>query len=401
MLMVMPTTQEHRVLWLLAAMQFAHILDFMIIMPLSPQLMRVLSINQTQFSFLVSAYTFAAAVSGLLVARWSDAFPRKKLLLTMFGGFILGTMSCAFAPNYEILVVARICAGFFGGVVGGIVQAYVADLLPPDRRGWGMGILMTAFSLSSVAGVPLGIWLGTHYSWRAPFVFIVVFALLIGALAVRYLQPLKTAPSDGTGVLDVLLHRTYWYSYGLVVALMMAGFTVIPHISPFLVSNLHFSEGELAYFYLAGGAATLFSGRLIGGMADKIGKYKAFAWVAAISIIPILLLTHLRPMSLVAVVTILALFMVFVSGRFIPAMALISMGVMPERRGRFMSVNTSIQQFGAGFAALVSGAMLSHDSAGHLLHYDWVGYLAATFTLVAILLAAQIERVRQQAGVSY
>lgn len=136
-------------------------------------------------------------------------------------------------------------------------------------------------------------------------------------------------------------------------------------------------------------------------MADKIGKFKAFVWVAMISILPILLLTHLRPMPLVIVVTILALFMVFVSGRFIPAMALMSMGVSPERRGRFMSVNTSIQQFGAGLAALVSGAMLRHDATGHLLHYDWVGYLAATFTLVAIILASQIERIRRHSGISY
>lgn len=397
----MATIEERRALWILAAMQFANIMDFMIVMPLSPQLMRVFHITQAQFAFMVSAYTFAAAISGLLVARWSDRYPRKQLLLTMFAGFTVATLACALVPNYSLLIVARIFAGLFGGVVGGIVQAYVADLLPPERRGWGMGIVMTAFSFAAVAGVPLGIWLGTTFDWRAPFVFIVVFAIVAGYLACKLLKPLQHNVASGEGVLEILLERKYWYSFGLTVALMMGGFTVIPYISPFLVSNLGFTEGQLAYFYLAGGAATLVSARVIGSFSDRIGKFKAFVWVACLSMIPILLLTHLRPMPMLVIVIILAVFMVFVSGRFIPAMALMSMGVVPHRRGRFMSVNTSVQQFGSGLAALVSGSMLSHDAAGHLLGYNHVGYLAVAATVVAIVLAARVEAIRVQAGVSH
>jgi predicted MFS family arabinose efflux permease len=264
-----------------------------------------------------------------------------------------------------------------------------------------MGIVMTAFSFAAVAGVPLGIWLGTTFDWRAPFVFIVVFAIIAGYLACKLLKPLQHNVASGEGVLEILLERQYWYSFGFTVALMMGGFTVIPYISPFLVSNLGFSEGQLAYFYLTGGAATLVSARIIGGFSDRIGKFKAFVWVACLSMIPILLLTHLRPMPMLVIVIILAVFMVFVSGRFIPAMALMSMGVVPHQRGRFMSVNTSVQQFGSGLAALVSGAMLSHDAAGHLSGYNRVGYLAVAATVIAIFLASRVERLRLKAGVSH
>lgn len=393
---------ERYTLWLLAAMQFAHIMDFMVLMPLSPQLMRVMHITQTQFAALVSSYTFAAALAGLAVARWCDAYSRKKLLLSMFAGFGLATLLCALSTNYSSLMLARCVAGLFGGVVGGIVQAYVADLLPPQRRGWGMGIIMTAFSLSAVAGVPFGIWLGAGWGWPTPFEFLALLSLVIGVVAWRYLpDPTPADPAPPTRFLTLLREPHHWYAFALTLALMMAGFTVIPYISPFLVQNLGFSETQLAWFYLAGGAATLFTAPVIGRMADRLGKLKTFLLVGGLSIIPITLFTHLQGGALLPSIAVMTLFMVLVSGRFIPAMALTSMVVAPRLRGRFMSLNVSVQQFGSGLAALVSGMMLGHDGAGRLLHYDRVGYVAVGATLLALLLAWRIDRLRVRSGVSH
>lgn len=397
----MSTAHYRKTLYLLASMQFAHILDFMVLMPLAPQLMRVMQISQTQFALLVSMYGFAAAVSGFALARWSDRYPRKDLLLTMFAGFTVATLSCGLASNYVWLLFTRALAGLFGGVVGGIVQAYVADLLPPERRGWGMGIIMTAFSMSAVAGVPLGIWMGAEFGWQAPFIVLAMASVFIGLLAFRHLQPVQHVRSDDTGVLVIIKDPSSWYPFALTLALMMAGFSVIPHISPYLVGNLGFSEREIAFFYLGGGAATLISAPLIGRFADQVGKFPAFAVIALLSTIPILLLTHLPRVPLLLGVAVMALFMVCVSGRFIPALALTSMVIPPERRGRFMSIDVSMRQTGSGLAALVSGSMLGHDSAGRLLHYNRVGYLAAGATVLAIAIAWCLERRRQRSGISH
>lgn len=380
------------VLWLLAAMQFAHILDFMIMMPLSPQLMRVLGISQDQFGWLVSVYTLAAGLSGLLFARWMDRYSRRQLLLGLFVGFVVGTAACAWAPNYTSLLLARMITGMFGGVMSGLVQAYVADLLPPEQRGWGMGIIMTAFSVSSVAGVPFGIWLGTLWGWRAPFVFLVLASLLILALAYRRL-PVAVQPQISHGGLwDVLAERQLWPVFGFTFLLVMAGFTVIPYISPYLVHNVGFSEGELAYFYLAGGAATLFTGRWFGRLADRYGKLQTYLTLALASACPILWLTHLQPHHVGLGVLVGALFMVLVSGRFIPAMALISTQIPGHLRGRFMSVNTSVQQMATGFAAWAGGLVLAQGSGGRLLHYNQVGYLAVGATMLAMALAVRMAR---------
>lgn len=397
----MSIAQQRKTLYLLAAMQFAHIMDFMVMMPLAPQLMRVMHISQPQFALLVSIYSFSAAFAGIAVARWSDRYPRKRMLLVMFAAFTLATLFCGLAQSYPLLLLARALAGLSGGVVGGIVQAYVADMLPPERRGWGMGIIMTAFSMSAVAGVPLGIWMGAEFGWQSPFLFLAAISVFIGMLACHYLQPVQHTPSDGSGLLAIVRDRRFWYPFALTLCLMMAGFSVIPHISPYLVGNLGFSEREIAYFYLGGGAATLFTAPVIGRLADRVGKFPAFAGVAALSTVPILLLTHLPVVPLWMGVLVMTFFMVCVSGRFIPAMALTSMVIPPDRRGRFMSINVSVQQLGSGLAALVSGLMLGHDAAGRLVHYERVGYLAAGATLLAIALAWNIECQRRRSGVSH
>ncbi|MDO9601869.1 MAG: MFS transporter, partial [Rhodocyclaceae bacterium] len=151
--------RERVLLFTLAGIQFAHILDFMVMMPLGPILMQELAIDAHEFGLLVSAYTFTAGFAGVLTAMFVDRFERKRLLLTMFALFALATLACGLAPNYATLLAARGLAGAFGGVLGSMVHTMVGDLIPFERRGRASGTIMTAFSLSTVAGVPLSLFL--------------------------------------------------------------------------------------------------------------------------------------------------------------------------------------------------------------------------------------------------
>ncbi|HET6827831.1 MAG TPA: MFS transporter, partial [Ramlibacter sp.] len=179
-----------RELWLLltlAGIQFTHILDFMIMMPLGPQFRDLFGISDAQFGLLVSAYTLAAGVSGLLASTYIDRFGRKRLLLALYVLFGLATLACGLAPSYALLMVARIAAGFFGGVLSAICQTIVADVVPFERRGRAMGVVMTSFSVSTVAGVPLGLFLAAHFSWHAPFFGIAALCAVLTGLAVATL----------------------------------------------------------------------------------------------------------------------------------------------------------------------------------------------------------------------
>lgn len=126
-----------------------------------------------------------------------------------------------------------------------------------------------------------------------------------------------------------------------------------------MVKNVGIQDSQLAYIYLAGGFATLFTGRWIGRMADRSGKSKVFAVVALLSIVPIMVVTHLPPRApLWSCVANGTLFMVLVSGRAVPMMAMITTIVAPALRGSYMSFSNSIQQLSSAVAAFFGGMII-------------------------------------------
>ena len=378
-------------------MQFTHVLDFMIMMPLGPQFMRIFALDPQHFAFLVSAYTFAAAASGFVAAFWVDRFGRKRALLTMYSGFIVATALCGLAPNYALLLLARIVAGMFGGVIGALVMTIVADVLPYSRRARGTAIVSSAFSLAAVLGVPLGLWFAAQYSWRMPFLALAALSAVVFAITWRVLPPLDGNVSTAQrrkpvaqfrAIFGVRNHLT---AFAFIVALMLSVFTVVPFIAPYNVANVGIAEADLPYLYFAGGLTTLFTAQLIGYLADKYGKKRVFTVVAIISLVPILVTTHLPQTSLALVTASMVMFFVFVPGRFGPAIALVTGSVSPRLRGSFMSFNASIQQLGSGMATFVAGLIIGRAADGTLTRYDWVGWLSAGCTLIAILLAWRIH----------
>jgi predicted MFS family arabinose efflux permease len=180
-------------------------------------------------------------------------------------------------------------------------------------------------------------------------------------------------------------------TFAFTVVLMFAGFTVIPFIAPYNVANVGLAEIDLPIMYFAGGLATLVTSPMIGRLADRYGKKRVFGIVGILSIAPILITTHLPPVSLSIVVACAVLFFVLVTGRFGPGMALISGSAEPGLRGSFMSFNASIQQLGAGLAAMTAGLIIGRAPDGTLTHYGVVGWIAAACTLVAIWLAQRIR----------
>jgi predicted MFS family arabinose efflux permease len=164
--------KEKILLFILASIQFTSIMDFMIMMPLGPQLMRIFQINPQEFGFLVSAYTFAAGFSSFIGVFWIDNFDRKKALMNMYLGFLLGTLACALSPTYTILVLSRILTGLFGGLLMALVFSIIGDVIEEKRRGTAMGYVSTSFSLASVLGVPFGLFIASFWNWHAPFFFL-------------------------------------------------------------------------------------------------------------------------------------------------------------------------------------------------------------------------------------
>lgn len=398
---------ERLLLLILAAVQFTHIMDFMVMMPLGPQLMRIFNLTPDQFSLLVASYTFSAGVSGFIGAMCLDRFGRKNALLFCYAGFLLGTLACALAPNYHALLVARILSGAFGGVSGSLVMTVVGDVVPLTRRAGAMGIIMTAFSVASVVGVPVGLWLAAHWSWHAPFIIIVISGLGIWGMAARLMPPLREhlkAAAEATtkpeaeapvgGLKELLTTRNTLLALFFGTLMVFGHFILIPFLSPSLVANAGMAESELAYIYLVGGLASLFTAPWIGRLADRHGRPLLFAIMIFGALAPMYWVTRLGPTSLWIILLVAAAFFTFAGGRFVPGQAIITSAVPMRLRGSFMSLNSCTRDLAAGLASLLGGHIIEREaSTGRLLHYPTLGWIAIIVSLISLIAVRWVRAV--------
>lgn len=388
---------ERAFLLTLAGIQFCHIVDFMVMMPLGPFLMRDLGINTREFGLLVAAYSFCAALSGLLAAGVVDRFERKRFLLTAFGLFALATLLCGLAPDFPSLLVARGLAGVFGGIMGAMVNTMLADAIPFSRRAGATGVIASAFSVSSVAGVPLSLLLAEAMGWRAPFVAIAVVSvllLLLGSVALPKLSGHLATQNDAhpfASILAVLRDANQRRAMAFSATLIFSGFTVIPYLTVYAIGNVGIASREVPLIYLVGGLATLFTAPWIGRWADRVGKAAGFRWLAVMAAAPFLLVTHLGQTPLWVWLVVSTAFFVLVSGRMIPAMAIVSGAAEPRLRGAFMSLNSTLQSLAMAAASTLTGFIVSQDAAGKLVGYPLAGYLAAGLTVALAWKVAAIS----------
>jgi predicted MFS family arabinose efflux permease len=395
-----PALSPARERWLLltlAGVQFTHILDFMIMMPLGPQLTALFGLSTAQFGLLVSVYTFSAGVSGLLATLYVDRLGRKRLLLGMYGLFALATLGCGLATAYGPLLLARAAAGMFGGVLSALTQTIVADVVPFERRGRAMAVVMTAFSVSTVAGVPTGLFLAAHLSWQAPFVFIAVMALVLQLLAWRTLPSLDghVAHVRSQGWLlalrQVLAQANHRRALALSGCMMMAGFVVIPYITLYVQANAGMRAEQIPWIYLCGGVATLLTARLLGRWTDRRGKGPAFRRMALTVAPALLAITLTADLPVWGVVMVSTLLFMTMNGRMIPGMALVSSAADPRWRGTFMTLNSAVQSASMGLAALLGGMLIGRDGQGHITNYWVAGLLGATLSLLTIWLSRRVR----------
>jgi predicted MFS family arabinose efflux permease len=381
----------------LAGIQFTHIVDFMIMMPLGPQLTRLFDISFAEFGLLVSAYTVAAGLSGLFATTFIDRFGRKRLLLMLYVLFALTTVACGLAPTYGWLMAARIASGFFGGVLSTMTQTIIGDVIPFERRGRATGIVMTSFSVATVAGVPTGLLFANLWGWHTAFFAIGVLCVAVGVLANYSLPTLDAhvAHAKDKHVLhamgQVLGEPNQRMALLLSATMMFAAFTIIPYITLYLQNNHVMAPHEIPWLYFCGGVVTLFSGRWVGGLTDRLGKRETFQRAVLFSIIPMFGVTLLVPMPLPLVLTATTALFFAMNARMIPGMALLTSAANPKFRGTFMSLNGAVQSFSMGVAAWVGGMLLQNEPSGQVTHYWLCAVVATCASLLAYVLAKRVS----------
>ncbi|HEX5171577.1 MAG TPA: MFS transporter [Cyclobacteriaceae bacterium] len=391
---------ERLLLMILAAGMFTHIMDFMIMMPLGPQLMRLFDITPQQFSLLVASYTVTAGIAGFLAAFLIDRFDRKRVLIFIYTGFAIGTLACAFAPTYGFLLITRSLTGGFGGVLGALILSMVSDIVPLERRAKGIGTIMASFGLASVLGVPFGLFIASKSSWHAPFLFLGILAFVVNALIVAFMPSmtghLKEKHASPLEVLsNIFGNPNARLGLTFTSSLMLGHFTIIPFIAPYMVGNVGFTEGQLALIYFVGGACIIFFAPWVGKMADKHGRLKIFTIFGTLVIIPILIITNLSPVPIWTVLVISAVFFIFSNGRMVPSTTMETAIIKPENRGSYMSIRSSVQQLTSGLASFVAGLIITERApifgqAKALVNFNYVGVIAVTFSVLSLFIARRL-----------
>jgi len=383
----------------MALLNFTHILDFMIMMPLGNILMPKWNLTTSQFAIIVSSYSLAAFVSSFFAIFFADKFDRKKLLLFAYSGFLIGTLGCAFAINVQTLIVVRTITGLFGGLISAQVLSIISDVIPYERRGSAMGMLMGGFALASVIGVPVGLFLANKYYWYSPFLIVASLGTLLIPFLIKYVPNVNAHLANPLALKERIVNFTHIFKNPIQVTalsfsflLIMGHFIIVPLINPYMVYNVGVPQPYTPLIYLVGGLAALITAQIVGKTADKYGKRQVFVAAALVSLLFVILITSMQAMSLVLVLIVFGLWFSASTGRTVPGQAMITQSATIQTRGSFMSLNSCVQSLGTGMASLLSGWITYSDASFAIHNYNWLGYISVILIIICIFLSFRLDR---------
>jgi predicted MFS family arabinose efflux permease len=380
---------EGRLLFLLGAVQFINIVDFVMVMPLGPDFAVALGISTHRLGLVAGSYTAAAAVAGLVASTFLDRFDRRKALLVAMLGLALGTLAGGFATGLGSMLCARVLAGAFGGPATSVAMSILTDAIPAARRGRAMGKVMGAFSVASVVGVPAGLELARFGGWQTPF-FVLASLGVVVALAVAFEMPPmlghRQAPGEARRVSRPF--RLFITDPAVVLSLsatavaMAGSFSLITNLSSFVQFNLGYPRDQLGSLYMLGGFVAFFTMRLAGRAIDRWGSpYVVTAGTALVVVVIGLAFVPARP--LLPVLGIFVGFMLANSTRMVGLNALTTRVPAPRDRARFMSLQSAVQHLSTSAGATLSTWVL-HERPDQSLEG------MATLALGAIVLSLML-----------
>jgi predicted MFS family arabinose efflux permease len=396
---------ERAVIFLIGAVQFVNILDFVMVMPLGPFFSEGLKIDSAHIGLVAGSYTAAASVAGLVGGYFLDRFDRRKALAVSMLGLVLATGAAGLATGLETLLMARVLAGIFGGPATSLALAIIADVIPPERRGRAMGAVMGAFSIAQVLGVPLSLQAANLAGWRAPFLGVAGLGLLVVMGAIFFLPPLRghldkgPRPAHPVGVWELMSRRDVQLSYLMSAFVMMSGFVLVPNIPSYVVQNLGFARDELWKVYTVAGVVSFATLRVAGKWVDRYGAFR----IGTIGAVMAVGLTYIGFVDYPQWLSIYALFMGFMMAMGLRNVSYNTLSSkVPENavRARFMSLQSAISHLASATASAVIGPLLlTNEPDGRLGGMASVAWVSIGLALVVPPMLFIVERqVRMKAA---
>ena len=388
---------ERTIVLLVAAVQFVNILDFVMVMPLGPDFAAALGIPASRLGYIGGSYTAAAAVAGLAGSFFLDRFDRRPALGLAMLGLVAGTAMGGLATGLPSLLAARVLAGFFGGPATSLSFSIIADVVPAERRGRAMGVVMGAFSIASVLGVPAGLEIARRLGWRAPFFGVAGLGLVLALLAVFLLPPLRghlqpAGPRRKTSSLAHLLAQpNVLLSWAMTFIVMMAGFILIPNLSSFVQENLGYPRARLGLLYLCGGVVSFFATQAAGRAVDRFGSFRVGTFGTTLLLASVYG-SYVHEPPLWPVIWMFVTFMLAMSFRNVSYNTLTSRVPATDERARFMSIQSAVQHFASASGAFLSARLLTELADHKLAGMPRLGLVSMSLTATLPLMLWLVER---------
>ncbi|QDK37559.1 MFS transporter [Bdellovibrio sp. NC01] len=353
-----------------------------VIMGLLPQMAKDLGVTLSSAGLLVSGYALGVAIGAPILALLSARWPRKRSLIILMGIFTLGNLICALAPNYSVLMVARVLTSFAHGTFFGIGSVLATSLVKPNQKATAIALMFTGLTLANVLGVPFGTWLGQNYGWHATFWAVTAVGPLAMA-ALIFFVPKATEnaqPSSMAHEMKVILKPQVLVSLLLTVIGFAGVFTVFTYIAPILTQISGFSEAAVSPILLLFGAG-LIVGNIVGGKwADKNLNGSLVGSLIGLSVV---LLGFGFFMGFKIAALILVALLGFTGFATVPPLQMRALAHAAEAPTLASALNIAAFNLGNAIGAWVGGVAIDH---GNLLTTTWTGLgIAVLATIVAFM----------------
>jgi len=269
-----------------------------------PGLSSSLSVSIPTAGMLVTAYALGVVVGGPLVTVATGRISRKTLMLALMAVFILANVLAAVAPNYWVLLVARVIAALVHSTFVAVGIVLAISMVPAGKEASAVAKVSLGLNLATVLGVPLGTLIGDRFDWRATF-WAVAGITLLATLLVAAVVPTAAASTGGMSELKVLGNRRVQMAIAMTV-LGSAGFgTVFTYISPLLTQVSKFSPTTVTGLLIVFGVGSVL-GTVVGGKLGDRSLMPALCGLLAALTVILLLLGFLAPVQIAAAVGVFA-----------------------------------------------------------------------------------------------
>lgn len=364
-------------------MMLAHVTEFSVVMPLSPYFIKEMHISVTLIGLIAGIYMYAACVSSLLFSRIINHFTRKHFIFITLAGLIITSILTGFAWNTASLIVLRIIAGAFGGMLVSLAQTIIAENIPPERRGKAVGTMLSAITVSGCLLLPASTFLSTMIGWRAIFI-IIGFGFLILAFYTNTISlPDKRNKNITIPIRHFFRQKYFYLGFAGIAISMGSNFILMPNLANYFVFNEGISMTSLSIFFLVGGLGGIFGSYLGGILADNMPIPRLLLWCTLLLFFTIIfglihaLLPFILFMILFSFASAVRRTLVSTQNSFIPN---------EQEKAAYMSLLNAFRNLGAASMASISGVFLSTTPEGHIQGIHSLAYITLGMNVILLII---------------